>query len=149
ADLAPPIEALQAEQTRLLRSLKGTSLSLKTFLPLVVKYRLSPDFPSYYSHRYLHERMMGKEDLKRHDEENGRDLRQYVENIETMERLTRVQTNLALLQKHQAQNEAAGTATVAVEVAGLRIGEFVLVTFPGELSVRIGLDIKERSPHRF
>jgi hypothetical protein len=149
ANLAPHIEALQAEQTRLLQSLKGTSLSLKTFLPLVMKYCLSPDFPSYYSHRYLHERMIGKEDLKRHDEENRMNLRQYVENIETMDRLTRVQTNLALMKKHQAQNEAAGTATIAVEVAGLRIGEFVLVTFPGELSVRIGLDIKERSPHRF
>ena len=32
---------------------------------------------------------------------------------------------------------------------GVRIGEFVLVAFPGELSVEIGLGIKKRSPHRF
>ena len=31
---------------------------------------------------------------------------------------------------------------------GLRIGEFVLVTFPGELSVQIGLNIKKKSPHK-
>ena len=32
---------------------------------------------------------------------------------------------------------------------GLRIGKFVLVTFPGELSVQIGLNIKKKSPHKF
>ena len=32
---------------------------------------------------------------------------------------------------------------------GLRIGEFVLLTFPGELSVQIGLNIKKMSPHEF
>jgi hypothetical protein len=30
----------------------------------------------------------------------------------------------------------------------MRIGDFVLVTFPGELTVRIGLGIKQRSPHQ-
>ncbi|MBM3290324.1 MAG: hypothetical protein FJY92_09250, partial [Candidatus Hydrogenedentes bacterium] len=30
---------------------------------------------------------------------------------------------------------------------GVRIGEFVLVTFPGEPTVQIGLDIKKASPH--
>jgi hypothetical protein len=33
-------------------------------------------------------------------------------------------------------------------VVALRIGDFVLVTFPGELTVRIGLGIKRRSPHK-
>jgi hypothetical protein len=149
ADLAPPIAALQAEQTRLLASLTGTSLNLKTFLALTVKYRLSPDFPSSDSHRYLHERMLGREALKALDEHNRAAMRRYVENIHIMEELTRVRENMALLEKHRARNEAAGERTIAVEVAGLRIGEFVLVTFPGELSVQIGLGIKERSPHRF
>ena len=30
---------------------------------------------------------------------------------------------------------------------GVRIGDFALVTFPGELTVRIGLNIKKKSPH--
>jgi hypothetical protein len=34
-----------------------------------------------------------------------------------------------------------------VEVVGLRVGDFVLVMFPGELSVRIGLNIKAHAPH--
>ena len=34
-----------------------------------------------------------------------------------------------------------------MEVVGFRIGEFVMVTFPGELTVQIGLGIKERANH--
>src|SRR5205823_4804105 len=41
ADLAERIESLTAEQMKLLNSLHGTSLNLKTFMPLAVKYHLS------------------------------------------------------------------------------------------------------------
>lgn len=148
ADLAQHIESLQAQQTRLLQSLKGTTLNLKTFLLLTVKHSLSRDFPSYYSHRYLRDRRMGRDDLDRLDAENRRNIAQYVENIHVMEQLTRIQANLRLLRMHHAQNMAAGKKTIDVEVMGLRIGDFVLVTFPGELSVQIGLNIKKMSPHR-
>ncbi len=148
ADNAERIDLMEAEQRRLLKSLRGTSLNLKTFIPLVLKYNLSPEFPSYYSHRYLHEEKMGRDDLKKLDAENRRNMTQYVRNIYTMEQLTRLQVNLALLRKHQARNIAAGKRTVAAEVLGLRIGDFVLVTFPGELSVQIGLNIKKNSPHK-
>jgi len=148
-DLAQRIASLQTEQTRLLQSLKGTTLNLKTFLQLIVKYGLSCDYPSYYSHRYLHDRMLGRDDLGRLDEENRRNIDQYVGNIHIMEELTRLQVNLDLLRKHQARNLAAEKDTVSVEVVGVRIGDFVLVTFPGELSVQIGLNIKKASPHRF
>jgi len=147
ADLGPCIDRLQAEQMQLLQSLQGTNLNLKTFLPLIVKYSLSGDFPSYASHRYLHEKMMGREDLKKMDADNKAHMDRYIENIHTMEQLTRVQVNLNLLRKRQAQNVAAESETIDVEVMGVRIGAFVLVTFPGELSVQIGLGIKERSPH--
>ncbi|HVW01883.1 MAG TPA: hypothetical protein VHB77_16140, partial [Planctomycetaceae bacterium] len=147
ADLADKIADLETEQQRLLGSLKGTSLNLKTFLPLAVKYSLSDEYPSYYSHRYLHEKMLGRDELAKLDAENRRNMQAYVDNIHVMEQLTRTQTNLALLRKHQAQNVAAGKRTIDVEVLGVRIGDFVLVTFPGELTVRIGLGIKKRSPH--
>ncbi|MDP7205712.1 MAG: hypothetical protein QGH11_09095, partial [Pirellulaceae bacterium] len=68
-------------------------------------------------------------------------------NIYTMEELTRLGTNLRLLEKNQAKNLAAGKRTIDVEVVGFRIGEFVMVTFPGELTVQIGLGIKERANH--
>lgn len=147
ADVAQRIISLQAEQARLVQSLQGTTLNLKTFLPLVVKYNLAPEFPSYDSHRYLREQALGREHLRKLDADNRRNVQQYIQNIHVMEQLTRNQANLALLQKHQADNLAAEKRTIDVEVLGLRIGDFVLVTFPGELTVETGLGIKQRSPH--
>lgn len=147
ADLAPRIAQLQVEQAQLVRSLRGTSLNLKTFLPLVVKYRVSGEFPSYYSHRYLHDKQQGRGDYEKLDADNRRNMEQYIQNILTMEQLTRLQTNLDLLKKHHAQNVEAGKRTIDVEVGGLRVGDFRLVTFPGELTVQIGLNIKKAAPH--
>ena len=147
ADTAQRIAAMEAEQARLLQSLKGTGLNLKTFLPLVVKCGLSSEFPSYYSHRYLHEEMMGRDALKKLDAGNRENIELYIENIHTMEELTRLQTNLDLLRKHQVNISAAGKRTIDVKIPGVRIGGFVLVTFPGEPSVQIGLKIKKMSPH--
>lgn len=147
ADYADRIAAMVAEREKLVQSLRGTSLNLKTFLPLVVKYKLSPEFPSYYSHEYLHDRAIGRDDLDKLDARNRSDMEQYIRNIYTMEQLTRLQINLALLRKHQADNLAAGKKTIDVELLGLRIGDFVLLSFPGELTVQIGLNIKKMSPH--
>lgn len=143
ADNAERIAAVEAEQTRLLQTLRGTSLNLKSFLPLVVKQSLSHPFPSYYSHRYLHDQQIKRNDLEKLDAENRANAEAYIRNIYTMEELTRLQTNLALLKKHQARNVAAGSRTMDVEVVGVRVGEFSLVTFPGELTVQIGLNIKQ------
>lgn len=147
ADLAPTIACLEEEQQRLLGSLQGTSINLKTFLHLVTRHGLTPEHPSCYSHGYLHQAAEGAEYLRRMDEANREQIRRYTANIHLMEQLTRVQANLGLLRMHQAQNEAAGWAPVEAELVCLRIGEFVLVTSPGELSVQIGLNIKQASPH--
>ncbi|WP_020472642.1 hypothetical protein [Zavarzinella formosa] len=148
ADHTERIAAMLAEQTKLLKSLHGTSLNLKTFLELTAKHNLSAEFPSYYSHRYLTEKMLGRDDLLKMDETNRKNLKQYLDNIFTMEKLTRLQTNLALLQKHQASYLAAGRKPIEVEMTALRVGDFVLMTFPGELTVEIGLNIKKSSPHK-
>jgi hypothetical protein len=147
-DRSERIAEMEAEQSRLLQSLKGTSLNLKTFIPLLVKYDVSGEFPSYYSHRYLHDAALGRNDLAHLDAENRRNIRQYIENIYVMEELTRLQTNLALLRKHQASLIDSGKRTIAVELLAVRVGDFVLVTFPGELTVQIGLNIKKASPHQ-
>jgi hypothetical protein len=147
ANTAQRIISMEAEQTRLLQSLQGTDLDLKTFIPLFLKYNVFSEFPSYYSYGYLHEKMMKRDDLNTHDAENRKNIKEYIGNIYTMEQLTRNQTNLALLRKHQADNLAAAKRTVDVEVVGLRIGDFELVTFPGELTVEIGLNIKKTAPH--
>ncbi|MBL9124060.1 MAG: hypothetical protein JNG90_10545 [Planctomycetaceae bacterium] len=147
ADVAQRIIAMEAEQQRLAQSLGGTTLNLKTFVPLLIKYKLAPEFPASPAFEYLQEKARGRGDLARLDSENRKNLEQYIANIQAMEQLTRLNTNLALLRKHQADNVAAGRRTIAVEVLGLRVGEFVLVTFPGELTVETGLAIKKASPH--
>jgi len=148
ADFAQRIASMQAEQMRLVRSLQGTSLNLKTFLPLFVKYQSSGEYPSNYSYGYRHDAMIGRDDWAKLDAENRRNMDQYIRNIHIMEELTRVQANLALLEKHQAQNIAAGKQPIKGEVLGLRGGDFVLVTFPGDLSGEIGLNVKNGSTHR-
>jgi len=147
ANFIDRIHALEQERDRLVQSLQGTSLNLKTFLPLIVKYNLADDFPAYYSHRYLHDQAAGRNDLLRLDTDNRQNIAAYVNNIHIMEELTRVQTNLALLRQHQADNDKAQTPTLDVELMGIRIGSCVLITFPGELTVQIGLNIKQASPH--
>ena len=147
ADLVESIASLEAERQRLLDSLKATSLNFKSFLQLLIKHRLSPEFPSYDAHRYLHEEAMGRDDLRRLDRQNRQHVQDYLENIQTMERLTRIAVNADLLKMHQARNAASGERELEAEVVGLRVGGFVLVAFPGELPVEIGLRIKKISPH--
>lgn len=149
ADMEHRIASIEAEQERLLKSLKGTSLNFKTFLPLYVQYKISGEFPSYYSHRYMLDKANGRDDMVKLDAENKANMDAYVANIDTMEKLTRLNVNLDLLRLHLAQNKAAGSDTLDVEVGGLRVGDFVMVTFPGELTVQIGLNIKQTSTHRF
>ena len=149
ADLAQRIIAMEAERERLVDSLGGTSLNLKSFLPLAVKYNLSSEFPSAHSFRYLQEEALGREDLRKMDTANRNNMKRYIRNIYTMEQLTRVNTNLRLLRKHQANLVDSGKRTINVELVGLRVGDFVLTTFPGELTVQIGLNIKKASPHDF
>jgi hypothetical protein len=91
--------------------------------------------------------MLGRNHLRKMDEINRNNMEVYRKNINAMEELTRMKANLALLKMHQAQNVAAGKRTVDVELVGLRVGNFKLITFPGELTVRIGLNIKQRSSH--
>jgi len=146
ANLAERILELETEQKRLVASLQGTSLNLKTFLPLVTKYRMDPEHPSYYSHRYLQEQAIGKEDLRRMDAENLKNMNAYIHNIHTMENLSRVQVNLELLRMHERQNATAASRTIRVEVSALRVGDFRWITFPGELTVQIGLNIKSQAP---
>ncbi|MFK8110990.1 MAG: hypothetical protein AB8B91_02245 [Rubripirellula sp.] len=147
ADLANKIVDLKDRRDQLARELKGTTLSLKTFLPLMVKYRVADDFPSYYAQGYLQEESLKRKDLATMDARNRRDIAKYIRNVEKMEQLTRMNTNLALLRKHQSQNMEAAKRTVEVELIGMRLGDFVLTTFPGELTVQIGLNLKDRSPH--
>jgi hypothetical protein len=151
ADLEKRMTTLQAEQTRLLTSLEPTDINFKTFLPLLLQHRLGSEFPGYYAQGYLHDKSVGRESLKRLDDTNRQSLDAYLRNIQIMERLTRLNVNLALLRKHADEAKAAANQPVAAEMLALRVGDFRMVTFPGELTVEIGLNIKRRAtaPHTF
>jgi hypothetical protein len=151
ADYERRIAAIETQQKQMLAALKPTNINFKTFLPLFIEQRLSPDFPSHYSQSYFHDKSLGRDPITKLDRDNRASVEAYLENIAVMEQLTRLNTNLELLKKHLAETRAAAKPTLDVEVCGLRIGDFKLVTFPGELTVQIGLDIKKaaKDPHAF
>ena len=151
ADYEQRILSIEAEQTKLLTSLKPTNINFKSFLPLFIQQKLSVDFPSHHAQSYLHDRQLDRKALEQMDGDNRASVEAYLQNLAIMEHLTRLNTNLALLKMHLAQTKAADKQTLEVEVCGLRIGDFRLVTFPGELTVQIGLNIKKVSgdPHAF
>lgn len=148
-DRTERIRQMETEKERLVGSLTGTSLNLKNFLALLVKYKISPDYPSANAHRYLQEQLLKIDDLKSLDRENLRNLKAYIRNIQTMESISRLNTNLSLLKKHQASLVSSGSRTVKVEMTGLRVGEFRLITFPGELTVPLGLKLKKTASDKF
>ncbi len=146
ADHAPRLAEMDKEIDGLVASLKGTTLNFETFLPLYVKYHLDPDYPSDVASRYLQDERIGRTDWKSLDASNRAAMDAYLRNLRAMETLTRTQVNRALLARHQARRAEMGE-TVNAEVAALGVGDFRLVTFPAELTVEIGLGLKERSPH--
>ena len=143
ADYEKRISMIQSEQVRLLASLKPTNINFKTFLPLLIQQKLSPDFPSHYAQSYLHDQTQDRKAITQLDADNRVVVENYLKNISVMEQLTRLSTNLALLKKHLEETKAAAKPSLDVEVCGLRVGDFKLVTFPGELTVQVGLNIKK------
>jgi len=146
-DIPERIESLQKEQTELLASLRFTSLNIKTFLPLYLKYALNPDYPSDYSYRYLQEKKVGRDELSAMDILNRGNIEKYLKNIYAMEKLARIQDKIATLKKHQAINQESGTPAIPAEVQGIKIGDCVLITSPAEVLVEVGLNIKRASPY--
>ena len=149
-DIPERIDSLKARKNLILDYFKGkgcgahgggTKLNFKSFLPLYIKYKMFPESPSYYSYRYMQEEKIGINDLEMMDEINRRDIEKYLSNIYKMEELIKIEANLKFLQEDIPQSP------FTVEVMGMKIGEYVLITFPGELFSQIGLNIKNRSPY--
>lgn len=141
------IAQLEAQLRGLVDSLEGGFLDLEAYVALRVKHSLSPRYPSQHASRYMHDRCRGCDDLPLLDAQNAAHLRAYERNCRAMEQITRLKTNLALLRKHAATAEAAAGAPLLAELNGLRVGDFVLLTFPGEVSSSIGMALKRASPH--
>jgi hypothetical protein len=148
-DIQKHIETLEARKTVILDYFKGegcgahgagTKLNFKAFLPLYIKYMMSPEYPSDYSYRYMQEEKIGIKDLEVMDTDNKRDLEKYLNCIYKMEELLVTEANLGYLKSSKPQNP------VKAEIMGLKVGDFVLITFSGEVFSQIGLNIKKESP---
>lgn len=148
ANHALRLAEMEKEIENLIASLKGTTLNFETFVTLYVKYHLNSDYPSEVAGRYLQDELLGRIDWKTQDINNRAAMESYVRNIRTMEELTRKQINRDLLSRHQARRDELGD-TVSAEIVALKVGDFRLVTFPGEMTVEIGLGLKEKLPHPF
>jgi len=146
-DISERIKLLQAEQTELLASLRFTSLDFKTFLPLYIKYTISSDYPSDYSYRYLQNEKINTDEFTAMDSIIRKNIEKYLKNINAMEKLTRIQDDIATLEKHQAINQESGEETISAEVQGIKIGDCVLITSPAEVLVEVGLNVKKTSPY--
>jgi hypothetical protein len=138
-DFEKRIANIEAEQKALVVALKPTNINFKTFLPLLMQHKLSPEMPSHYAQGYLDQ----AKPLQQLDADNKALVEAYLGNLAIMEKLTRLNVNLALLKKHLAETKAAAGPTLDAEVCGLRVGAFKLVTFPGEITVQVGLNIKK------
>ena len=78
--------------------------------------------------------------------ENQLDMQKYMENIHAMEKLAKIEENRTILLQRQADIEELGNDHISVEINVLKIGNFILVTFPGEAFARVGMNIKACSP---
>jgi hypothetical protein len=146
-DFEARILAIEAEQLRLLRSLKNTPLNFDAFIPLWLQHHLTPETPSAHAQTSLHEDSIASPIRKRHDTDQIAAARDYRSNISTLEQLIRLNTNLALLKKHDALAKQSAMAPLRGQLCGIRIGDFRLITFPGELTVEVGLSIKKQFPN--
>jgi hypothetical protein len=146
-DMPELIESLEAEQDNMLKSLRGTSLNIKTFVPLYLKNALSPEHPSYYSYRYLQAEKTGSDEMSAIDAQNRNHMKKYLHNIHAMEKMARNQDKITTLKKHFKTNQDAGEPTLSTEVMGIKIGDCLFVSSATEMLTEVGLNIKKSSPY--
>ena len=87
-----------------------------------------------------------RSDYRSMDELNRANVARYLENIRTMERLARIQDEIATYQRHQAINAESGESTIAAEIQVLRIADCVLIGAPLEVLTEVSLNVKKASP---
>lgn len=145
-DFDERVAELEAEQEQLTKSLRGTSLNFRSFVPLYVKHLMNPEYPLDYKYRYLQAESIGEDRFSNMDAQNRAHLDKYMRNIRTMEKMARNVDKIATLRRHQKINADSGEDTVATEVQGIRVGDFVLVTSPTEMLTTVGLNVKKASP---
>ena len=146
----PDCLARLAQQQDTLKASLNTAyaylLSFKEFLPLYLRYALSPQYPSHLSYRYLKAAECGDDTLDEEDRHNRLEIQKYLERIQIMEEMTRNELKISMLKKHQEVIAGIGTPTIGVEIKCIKIGDCVLIAAPLEMLTEIGLNVKKMSP---
>ncbi|MBI3923596.1 MAG: hypothetical protein HY318_19410 [Armatimonadetes bacterium] len=148
-DIPDCLARLEQQQDALRASLNTAYaylLSFKEFLPLYLRYALSPEYPSHPSYRYLKAAECGDGALDEEDRNNRLEIEKYLERIQIMEEMTRNELKISMLKKHQEVIEGIGAPTIGAEIKGLKIGDAVLIAAPMEMLTEVGLNVKKMSP---
>jgi hypothetical protein len=149
ADIPDCLARLDQQQDELRASLNTAYaylLSFKEFLPLYLRYALSPEYPSHLSYRYLKAAECGDTALEDEDARNRLEIQKYLERIQIMEEMTRNELKISMLKKHQEVITGIGAPTITAEIRALRIGDCVLIAGPMEMLTEVGLNVKKMSP---
>lgn len=136
------IAFLQNEQRETLASLRGTTLDFENFLPLYLREKLR----SQNSFGFLQAEKIGNDLPQQMDEFIREKLEKYLASVRAMEKLARIEDEIATFRRHQKINEDAASETASAEVAGLKIGDCVFITAPIEILTEVALNIKNASP---
>ena len=136
------IENLQKKQLEICNRMQNSPLNFKNFLPLYLKYLISPEFPLDHKYVYLKESERNITQLKDQDELNRRHIEKYLQNIQDMELLTRLGAEVETLRWHKERVARLGDSQ-EVEITGIQIGEIVLISAPFEPLTNVALRLKE------
>ena len=139
-------EKVLEKREELIARLKGCALNFKSFLPLYMKYLISPDYPLGYKYEYIREEARNESQLKNQDIINRKNIEKYLSNLEVMEELCRNVSTLSTLLWHQRHNAAFNSDTLPSEVTGVKIGDTLLITAPVEPLSEISQAITKLSP---
>ena len=81
--------------------------------------------------------------MKHLDAANNKRVGKYLQCVYKMEELIRLRTNLQIL---KGLSSKVDPKPITAAIQGIRIGDFVLVTFSGEPFAEVGLRLKKQSP---
>lgn len=144
-DLPEAIEKVKKQQLELCEKLADSPYNFKNFLPIYMKYMICPEYPLDHKYVYLKEEELRVTQLKDQDNLNRHYIQRYLENIETMERLTKLSAELGTMQWHQNRIEELGKEAMEEDVTGIRLGDILILSAPFEPLTKVGACIKELS----
>lgn len=145
-DSAECIRAKEKERDELVESLRFMTLNFELFQSLHPHGTGGSISPLAAPYHYLRDTDRMRSDYRSMDELNRTNVARYLENIRTMERLARIQDEIATYQRHQAINAESGESTIAAEIQVLRIAECVIIGAPLEVLTEVSLNVKKASP---